>query len=112
MSTDRDYRAKRSYESTPEPEASVAGNVDPGSARAGTDFVIPQHHARQLHFDLRLEMFNGDTPVLVSWAVPRNLPTKKKGPHPAVHTEDHPIGDREFSGTIPAGNYGAGEMRI
>ena len=112
MSADRDYRAKRSFESTPEPQASVEGNVDPGSARPGTTFVIQQHHARRLHFDLRLEMFNGTTPVLVSWAVPRNLPTKKKEPHLAVHTEDHPIEYQDFSGTIPAGNYGAGEMRI
>jgi bifunctional non-homologous end joining protein LigD len=91
VSADRDYRDKRSYDSTPEPQASVEGNVDPGSARPGTAFVIQQHHARRLHFDLRLEMFNGKTPVLVSWAVPRNLPTKKKEPHLAVHTEDHPI---------------------
>ncbi|MGI8708358.1 MAG: non-homologous end-joining DNA ligase, partial [Actinomycetota bacterium] len=77
-----------------------------------TDFFIKQHQARRLHVDRRLERSNGDTPVLVSGAVPRNLPTKKKEPHLAVHTEDHPIEYRDFSGTIPAGNYGAGEMRI
>lgn len=97
---------------TPEPPAKVAGNVDPTTARPGKTFVIHQHHARRLHWDLRLEMFNGDVPVLVSWAVPRNLPTKKGSPHLAVHVEDHPFEYGSFSGTIPAGEYGAGEVRI
>jgi bifunctional non-homologous end joining protein LigD len=57
-------------------------------------------------------MFNGDTPVLVSWAVPKNLPRRKGEPHLAVHVEDHPFDYATFSGTIPAGNYGAGEVRI
>ncbi|MGH2791553.1 MAG: non-homologous end-joining DNA ligase, partial [Actinomycetota bacterium] len=58
------------------------------------------------------EMLNGDTPVLASWAVPRNLPLTKGSPHLAVHVEDHPIEYGEFSGAIPKGNYGAGEVRI
>ena len=57
-------------------------------------------------------MMNGDTPVLVSWAVPNNLPQRKGERHLAVHVEDHPFGYGTFSGTIPAGNYGAGEVRI
>jgi bifunctional non-homologous end joining protein LigD len=108
----RDYASKRSMDATPEPAARVAGNVDPTTARPGSTFVIHQHHARRLHFDLRLEMYNGDTPVLVSWAVPRNLPSKTGAPHLAVHTEDHPFEYVSFSGTIPSGQYGAGEMRI
>ena len=110
--TERDYAAKRAFDVTPEPGATTAGNVDLASAKAGKRFVIHQHHASRLHFDLRLEMFNGDTPVLASWAVPRNLPLAKKGPHLAVHVEDHPIEYGDFSGTIPKGNYGAGEVRI
>jgi bifunctional non-homologous end joining protein LigD len=107
-----DYADKRSFEETPEPQPEVAGNVDPTRARPGKTFVIHQHHARRLHFDLRLEMYNGEVPVLVSWAVPRNLPTKKKEARLAVHVEDHPIEYGTFSGTIPEGNYGAGEVRI
>ncbi len=57
-------------------------------------------------------MFNGDTPVLVSWAVPNNLPLKKGKPHLAVHVEDHPFEYGKFSGTIPQGQYGAGDVRI
>jgi bifunctional non-homologous end joining protein LigD len=109
---ERDYSAKRSMPATPEPPAEVPGNVDPTTARPGETFVIHQHHARRLHFDLRLEMYNGDVPVLVSWAVPRNLPPKKGSPHLAVHVEDHPFEYGSFSGTIPAGEYGAGEVRI
>ena len=106
------YREKRAFDKTPEPEPAVDGNVDPGSARPGETFMIHQHYARRLHFDLRLEMFNGSTPVLVSWAVPKNLPMRKGKPHLAVHVEDHPFEYGKFSGTIPAGEYGAGEVRI
>jgi bifunctional non-homologous end joining protein LigD len=108
----RDYSAKRSMAATPEPAAETSGNVDVGTARAGKTFVIHKHYARRLHFDLRLEMFNGDVPVLVSWAVPRGLPTKKGSPRLAVHVEDHPFEYGSFSGTIPQGEYGAGEVRI
>lgn len=109
---ERDYRAKRRFDETPEPEPSVPGSVDPTEARPGETFMIHQHHATKLHFDLRLEMMNGRTPVLVSWAVPKNLPLKRGEKHLAVHVEDHPFDYGGFSGTIPAGNYGAGEVRI
>lgn len=111
MST-KDYAAKRRFEETPEPQPATEGNVDVATARPGERFVIHQHHATRLHFDLRLEMFNGEVPVLVSWAVPKNLPLRRKEAHLAVHVEDHPIDYGDFSGTIPAGNYGAGEVRI
>ncbi|HEX2239963.1 MAG TPA: DNA polymerase ligase N-terminal domain-containing protein, partial [Actinomycetota bacterium] len=106
------YGDKRSFDATPEPPPEVTGDVDPGKARPGKTFVIHQHHATRLHFDLRLEMLNGKTPVLVSWAVPKNLPLRKKEPRLAVHVEDHPFEYGSFSGTIPEGNYGAGEVRI
>lgn len=108
----RGYAEKRSFQATPEPQPEVAGDVDPGTARPGKSFVIHQHHARRLHFDLRLEMFNGSVPVLVSWAVPKNLPAEPKQKVLAVHVEDHPYEYGSFTGTIPAGNYGAGEVRI
>lgn len=107
-----DYEAKRASEKTPEPPAEIRGNVDPGLARPGRSFVIHKHYARRLHFDLRLEMYHGDTPVLVSWAVPKNLPKAKGVRSLAIHVEDHPFDYGSFSGTIPEGNYGAGEVRI
>lgn len=112
MPESRDYAAKRRFDETPEPPPEVPGDVDPGKALPGRTFVIHQHHARNLHFDLRLEMYNGTTPVLVSWAVPKNLPIEKNKKALAVHVEDHPFEYGGFSGSIPAGNYGAGEVRI
>ena len=108
----RVYADKRSFDKTPEPPPRVSGDVDPGAAPPGKNFVIQQHHARRLHFDLRLEMMNGDTPVLVSWAVPKNLPLKTGKVNLAVHVEDHPFEYGSFSGSIPKGEYGAGEVRI
>jgi len=106
------YTDKRSFDVTPEPASEIDANVDPGAASPGEGFVIHQHHARRLHFDLRLEMLSGDTPVLVSWAIPKGLPRAKGKPHLAVHVEDHPFEYGSFSGTIPAGEYGGGEVRI
>jgi bifunctional non-homologous end joining protein LigD len=106
------YARKRRAEDTPEPAATFRGDVDPTRAKPGTSFVIHQHHATRLHFDLRLEMLNGRTPVLVSWAVPKGIPRRKGKPALAIHVEDHPFEYGSFSGTIPKGNYGAGEVRI
>jgi bifunctional non-homologous end joining protein LigD len=98
-----EYRRKRDAKKTPEP-------VPPGSAKGGRGdtFVIQQHHARSLHWDLRLERDG----VLVSWAVPRGLPRDPDRNHLAVHTEDHPMEYADFSGEIPAGEYGGGRMTI
>ncbi len=97
------YRTMRDASKTPEP-------VPANAPMAGNDnlFVIQEHHARRLHYDLRLER-NG---VLVSWAVPKNLPDTPSVNHLAVHTEDHPLEYLGFHGTIPRGEYGAGEMVV
>jgi len=96
------YRAKRDFEATPEP----AGGAEDGEP--GGRFVIHEHHARRLHWDLRLE-HDG---VLLSFAVPRGIPPDPKRNNLAVHTEDHPLEYLEFAGDIPKGEYGAGEMHI
>lgn len=97
------YRSMRDAAKTPEP-------VPRERPTAGDDnrFVIQEHHARRLHYDLRLERDG----VLVSWAVPKNLPDVPSVNHLAVHTEDHPLEYLTFHGTIPKGEYGAGNMIV
>ncbi|MBY6684618.1 ATP-dependent DNA ligase [Rhodococcus sp. BP-149] len=98
------YRGKRTASRTPEPVPTTS------TTRESADpiFVIQEHHARRLHYDFRLERDG----VLVSWAVPKNLPTDEKKNHLAVHTEDHPMDYASFEGTIPQGEYGGGEVSV
>jgi bifunctional non-homologous end joining protein LigD len=107
------YDEKREFGTTPEPRAEHGSeDVDPLTAPVGSRFVIQQHHATAFHHDVRLEMIDDGTPVLVSWAVPKRLPRRRGGRALAIRTEDHPMGYGSFSGTIPDGEYGAGEVRI
>jgi bifunctional non-homologous end joining protein LigD len=94
------YRSMRDPGKTPEPFTGATGS--------GNAFVIQEHHASRLHFDLRLE-HDG---VLVSWALPKGVPETGGKNHLAVQTEDHPLDYLTFHGTIPKGEYGAGEMTI
>src|SRR3954449_6478208 len=104
-----EYRRKRSFEETPEPSGGAhRGARDARGAAPAARFVVHEHHARRLHWDLRLERDG----VLVSWAVPKGIPPDPARNNLAVHTEDHPLEYIDFSGEIPAGQYGAGVMKI
>lgn len=98
-----EYRRRRDFAETPEPDGEAAAKARGG----GLVYVVQEHHARRLHYDLRLE-WDG---VLLSWAV-----TKRPGGRPgerrlAVRTEDHPLAYADFAGEIPSG-YGAGDVAI
>jgi bifunctional non-homologous end joining protein LigD len=97
------YRSMRDPAKTPEPVPKSKPKTGQGNT-----FVIQEHHARRLHYDFRLERDG----VLVSWAVPKNLPETTSVNHLAVHTEDHPLEYGTFEGSIPKGEYGAGKVII
>jgi bifunctional non-homologous end joining protein LigD len=97
-----EYRRKRDFRATPEPKAR-------GGARTTRNrFVVQEHSATRLHWDLRLERDG----VAVSWAVPNGIPELPGENRLAVHTEDHPLEYLTFEGVIPKGNYGAGTMKV
>jgi bifunctional non-homologous end joining protein LigD len=110
------YRAKRTFDSTPEPSGGEPSGPEPSGgdeetphARAGEPrFVVQKHAARRLHYDFRLEAEG----VLVSWAVPKGPSYDPKEKRLAVHVEDHPLDYEDFEGVIPAAQYGSGTVVV
>jgi bifunctional non-homologous end joining protein LigD len=97
------YRAKRDFSKTAEPSGEAA--IVPA---ARLRFVVQRHAARQLHYDLRLELDG----VFKSWAVARGPSIDPADRRLAVEVEDHPLDYGDFEGTIPKGEYGGGTVQL
>lgn len=100
----KEYRNKRDFSRTKEPKGTKKKNAPKKKMR----YVIQYHQSRTPHYDFRLEHQG----VLLSWAVPKGLSTDPKDKRLAIHVEDHPLDYISFTGTIPQGNYGAGQVTI
>ncbi|HEY2714655.1 MAG TPA: DNA ligase D, partial [Solirubrobacterales bacterium] len=98
-----EYERKRDFAKTPEPAPRKRAKAKPKPR-----FVVQEHSARRLHWDLRLE-HDG---AAASWAIPNGIPMDPEQNRKAIRTEDHPLEYLSWEGEIPKGEYGAGTMRV
>jgi bifunctional non-homologous end joining protein LigD len=105
-----EYERKRDFGKTKEPAPKKAKAFARRRAKAAPKprFVVQEHSARRLHWDLRLEHEG----AAASWAIPNGIPMSPEQNRKAIRTEDHPLEYLTWEGEIPKGEYGAGTMRV
>jgi bifunctional non-homologous end joining protein LigD len=101
-----EYERKRDFGKSSEPARSSGKGRR--RKKGAPRFVVQEHSARRLHWDLRLEHEG----AAASWAIPNGIPETPEENRKAVRTEDHPIEYLSWEGEIPKGEYGAGTMKI
>jgi DNA ligase D-like protein (predicted 3'-phosphoesterase) len=99
-----EYRRRRDFSRTPEPQGS-----DHSLPRGGEPaFVIQKHDEKLPHFDFRMEADG----VLVSWVIPEGVPHEGGRERLALRMENYPLEYLAFEGEIPGDQYGGGNIEI
>ena len=97
------YNKKRASRTSPEPIGKKHS-----SKNTKRIFVVQKHDAGRLHYDFRIEMDG----ALKSWAIAKGPSLNPSDRRLAIRVEDHPYDYKDFEGTIPEGNYGAGNVIV